>query len=180
MANGGASTSVNAHADILEETVPAHGLWSGTAYGVDLGAIDRRGRRADGARPRDPRNYRIYGLPVVSPCAGKVIAAVDGLPAMRVPDVDAVNLAGNHFIFRCGGTDIILAHFQRGFVRVKTGERDAVGAPIALVGNSGGSNEPHLHIHAQTPATQDAPLSGDPIPMTFTGRFLVRSDRFSP
>ncbi len=179
VANGGASTSVNAHADILDESVPAHGLWRGTAYGVDLVAIDRWGFRANGVMPRDPNLYRVYGMPVVSPCAGEVIAAVDGLPDMPVPDVNAVNLAGNHVILRCGGTDVVLAHFQRGSVRVKTRERLTVGAPIALVGNSGGSSEPHLHIHAQAPAARDAPLSGEPIPMTFGGRFLVRSDRLS-
>lgn len=179
VANGGASTSVNAHADILDESVPAHRNWRGTAYGVDLVAVDRWGLRADGVMPRDPQRYRIFGMPVVSPCAGEVIAAVDGLPDMRVPDVDAVNLAGNHVILRCGGTDVVLAHFQRGSVQVRTGERLAVGAPIALVGNSGGSSEPHLHIHAQAPAPRDAPLSGEPIPMTFGGRFLVRSDRLS-
>lgn len=180
VANGGASTSVNAHADILDQSLPAHAHWRGTAYGVDFVAIDRWGLRADGVMPPDPRRYQIFGMPVVSPCAGEVVAAVDGLPDMRVQDVDAINLAGNHVILRCGGTDVVLAHFQRGSVRVETGERLAVGAPIALVGNSGGSSEPHLHIHAQTPTTQDAPLSGDPIPMTFGGRFLVRSDRFSP
>lgn len=180
VANGGASTSVNAHADILDQSVPAHRHCRGTAYGVDLVAIDRWGLRANGLMPQDPHLYRIFGMPVVSPCAGEVIAAVDGVPDMRVPDFDAVNLAGNHVILRCAGIDVVLAHFQRGSVRVKTGERLAVGAPIALVGNSGGSSEPHLHIHAQAPAARDAPLSGGAIPMTFGGRFLVRSDRFSP
>ncbi|MBJ7439613.1 MAG: M23 family metallopeptidase [Sphingopyxis sp.] len=180
VANGGASTLVNAHADILDQSVPAHRNWRGTAYGVDLVAIDSWGLRADGVMPPDPSRYHIFGMPVVSPCAGEVIAAVDGLPDMQVPKVDAVNLAGNHIILRCGGTDVVLAHFQRGSVQVRTGERLAVGAPIALVGNSGGSSEPHLHIHAQAPADRDAPLSGEPIPMTLGGRFLVRSDQFSP
>ena len=34
---------------------------------------------------------------------------------------------------------------------------------IGLVGNSGNSNEPHLHVHAQRPAAAGhEPLSGDP------------------
>lgn len=180
VANGGATTSLNAHADALDQAVPAHRRWRGTAYGVDIVAVDRWGFRADGIMPREPRRYRIFGMPVVGPCAGKVISAVDGLPDMQVPEFDAINLAGNHVILRCNGTHIVMAHFRKGSVIVRAGEQLAIGAPIALVGNSGGSSEPHLHIHAQAPASADAPLSGAPVPIAFGERFLVRSDRFSP
>lgn len=53
-----------------------------------------------------------------------------------------------------------------------------VGTPLGQVGNSGGSSEPHLHVHAQRPGMADAPLSGAPIPSLIEGRFLVRNDRF--
>ncbi len=53
------------------------------------------------------------------------------------------------------------------------------GSALALVGNSGVSSEPHLHIHAQRPGPTDAPFAGDPIPMRFANRFLVRNDRVS-
>jgi murein DD-endopeptidase MepM/ murein hydrolase activator NlpD len=54
------------------------------------------------------------------------------------------------------------------------------GAFIGLVGNSGNSNEPHLHVHAQRPAAGGhEPLSGDPLPIRFNGRYLVRNDRLT-
>ena len=54
----------------------------------------------------------------------------------------------------------------------------AAGAVIGLVGNSGNSHEPHLHVHAQRPAAAgEEPFSGDPLPMRFDGRYLVRNDR---
>ena len=34
---------------------------------------------------------------------------------------------------------------------------------IAEVGNSGGADESHLHIHAQRSGAADAPMSGDPL-----------------
>ncbi len=176
--NGGANTVVNAHADALDQSVPGHRRYYGTGYGVDLVAIDRFGLRAGGVVPSDPRRYRIFGKPVVAPCAGTVIVALDGLPDMRVPELDERHLAGNHVILRCGGIDILLAHFRRGSVRVRAGESIAVGAAIADVGNSGSTSEPHLHIHAQRPGTKANPFSGAPIPLKIDGRYLVRNARF--
>lgn len=176
--NGGATTVVNAHADALDQSIPAHRAFYGTAYGVDLVTIDRLGLRADGVIPADPRRYRIFGTTVISPCAGTIIVAVDGLPDMPVPELDERHLAGNHVILRCGEVDILLAHFRRGSVRVRTGAKITVGTGIAEVGNSGSTSEPHLHIHAQRRGAASAPFSGRPIPVTFSGRFLVRNARF--
>lgn len=178
VANGGATLALNAHADALDQTIPAHRPYHGTGYGLDLVAIDGRGLRADGLMPQDPRRYRIFGALVLAPCAGEVIAALDGLPDMPVPELDEQNLAGNHVILRCGGVDIVLAHFRQGSVRVAVNQSLASGAPIAQVGNSGATNEPHLHIHAQTPGTAEAPFSGAPIPMRLDGHFWVRNARF--
>lgn len=50
------------------------------------------------------------------------------------------------------------------------------GQEIGEVGNSGASDEPHLHIHAQRPGTSGAPISGEWIPMSIDGRFLVRGN----
>lgn len=43
--------------------------------------------------------------------------------------------------------------------------------------NSGNTGEPHLHVHAQRPGPPATPLSGDPLPILFNGRFPVRGDR---
>lgn len=177
VANGGIGVSVNAHADALDQSIPAHRTWRGTAYGIDLVAIDGWGLRAEGVMPREPDQYRIFGVQVVAPCAGDIVVAQDGLPDMQVPDLDEQHPAGNHVILRCEGVDIVLGHFRRGSVRVRLGEALAVGAAIAEVGNSGASTEPHLHIHAQMHGTEAAPFSGAPIPIVFNRRFLVRSDR---
>ncbi|MEO7254873.1 MAG: hypothetical protein ABIZ64_11640 [Casimicrobium sp.] len=45
------------------------------------------------------------------------------------------------------------------------------------MGNSGHTGAPHLHIHAQSQGSTDMPLNGDPRPIQFNGRFLVRGDR---
>lgn len=177
--NGGTTTVLNAHADAVGQSGAAHRAFQGTGYGVDLVAIDWLGLRADGIMPGDPARYRIFGMTVIAPCSGTIIAAVDGLKDMRVPEIDQDHLAGNHVILRCGGCDVLLAHFQRGSVRVRTGQHLAVGSVIAAVGNSGATSEPHLHIHAQRPGDRATPFAARPIPIRVAGRFLVRHMRFT-
>ena len=175
--NGGTNSSTNAHLETLDTAVPRYSAWRGQSYGVDLVALDRWGLRARGFQPTDPRAYVIYGARILAPCTGRVIIAVDGLPDMQVPEVDREHLAGNHVLLRCIDADILLGHLQRGSVRVRAGAEVAVGDWLGLVGNSGNTGEPHLHIHAQGIGPVGAPLGGDPRPVKFNGRFVVRGDR---
>jgi hypothetical protein len=177
VANGGASSSINAHAALLDPSLPLHADFRGSSYGVDLIAINRWGLRASGVMPADPARYAIFGTPVLAPCAGQVVRAVDGRPDMRVPKMDEGHPAGNHVLLRCKGFDILLGHFRRGSLRVKAGDNLTVGQPIAQVGNSGESSEPHLHIHAQKQGRPGAPFGAAPVAMHLDGRFLVRGDR---
>ncbi len=175
--NGGAWLGINAHRESSLSTNPRFIPWRGNGWAVDFVAIDRIGRRSTGVLPPDPAAYHIFGVPLLAPCAGKVALAVDGRPDMRVPEYDRPLIAGNHIILECGRAHVVMAHLRSGSVSVRSGDRVEVGERIARIGNSGGSDEPHLHIHAQNPGTIDMPLSGDPIPVAFHGRFLVRGDR---
>jgi hypothetical protein len=154
-----------------------HRNYWGTGHGVDLIALNRWGLRSDGLTPTDPQRYVIFGRPVIAPCAGQIIVAIDGLPDMQVPKVDRAHLAGNHVILRCGDVDILLGHFRKGSVRVRVGQALETGDAIAQVGNSGNTSEPHLHINAQLPGTATSPFGGAPIPIRIERRYLVRNDR---
>lgn len=175
--NGGSNIRVNAHLKTMDKSVPRFRAYRGQSYGIDIIQVDRFGLRANGLVPSDPADYQIYGEPVLAPCHGKIVQAIDGFPDMKIPQIDAVNRAGNHAILRCDDIDVLLAHFRPQSLSVQTGTVVKVGDRIAEVGNSGASDEPHLHIHAQRPGTSAAPFSGDPLPTRFAGRFLIRSDR---
>ena len=175
--NGGSHPGINAHMATLDTRVPRFRAFRGQSYAVDIVKIDGLGMRAPGLQPSDPSVYDIYGAAVFAPCAGEIVVAVDGLPDMQVPDTDRTHMAGNHVILRCDGVEILLGHFRLGSIRVATGAQVELGDPIASVGNSGNTNEPHLHIHAQTPGTTNEPMSGEPLPISFSGRFLVRNNR---
>lgn len=177
--NGGSHLSVNAHLMTLDASVPRFHAYRGQSYGVDIVKLDGWGLRASGLLPPQPGAYHIYNEPVYAPCTGQVIAALDSLPDMQVPQVDRKHMAGNHVLLRCGDADVLLGHFKPGSLNVVVGDQVTAGRLIAAVGNSGNTGEPHLHIHAQQPGPVSEPLSGNPLPVRFGGRFLVRNDRVS-
>lgn len=175
--NGGNDLRINAHLKTLDESVPRFRAYRGQSYGVDIIQTDRFGLRAPGFVPSDPTVYQIYGEPVLAPCPGKIVIAIDGFPDMTIPEIDQVNRSGNYVMLRCGDADIALAHFRPRSLSVQTGMEVKAGDRIAEVGNSGASDEPHLHIHAQRPGASATPFSGDPLPIRLNGRYLIRGDR---
>jgi Peptidase family M23 len=175
--SGGSNLTVNPHLMTLDASMARFDAYRGQSYGIDIVKLDGWGFRADGLQPREATAYDIYGTPVYAPCGGSVLIALDGLPDMQVPQVDREHMAGNHVLLRCKDADVLLGHLKPGSVAVAAGDELAVGDRIGHVGNSGNTGEPHLHIHTQHRGTLSEPLSGDPLPMRFDGRFLVRNDR---
>ncbi|WP_237691066.1 M23 family metallopeptidase [Paenibacillus caui] len=96
-------------------------------------------------------DYEIYGMEVAAPASGTVISAYDDEPDHEPGNEEYQTMPGNHVYIRLEetGTYLVLAHLKQGSVRVKEGQSIKEGTPIALVGNSGSSSEPHLHIHHQ-------------------------------
>ena len=174
--NGGAAERINGHFMTLK---PEFQRWRGESYAVDLIGIDAVGFRTRErhlfAMPRNPSAYLTYGARVHAPCSGVVDAAVSNRPDMPVPQRDRANLAGNFVLLRCNGNMVMLGHFRRNAVHVKAGDPIRVGQLLGAVGNSGNTDEPHLHIHVQRPGPANAPLAGDPLYLTFDGRFPLRN-----
>ena len=181
--NGGSHLSTNAHLMTLDSSEAKFQAWRGQSYGVDIVQIDAYGLRASSMLPANPSAYQIYGAPALAPCAGQVLQVLDGLPDMQVPEVDREHLAGNYVLLRCadqlagGSVDVLLGHLRPGSVQVRAGLVVSLGEWLGSVGNSGNTGEPHLHIHAQRPGPVHAPLGGNPLPIVFNGRYLVRNDR---
>jgi len=176
VANGGNNIRINAHMKTMNKSIPRYLKWRGNAFGVDIVRLNKFGFRANGIRPTDPNDYYIFGAKVFAPCAGVVIASSSDLHDMQIPEVDRTNITGNYVLLRCSQADVLLAHFRSGSLKVAIGDSVLAGQEIAEVGNSGYSDEPHLHIHAQRRGSYDAPFSGDPLPILFDGMFLVRND----
>jgi Peptidase family M23 len=178
VAQGGSNRLINGHLMTLDPNVERFKAWRGQSYGVDMVKIDTLGLRASGWLPEDPAAYAIYGTPIRAACMGTVISAGDGNPDMPVPITDRAHMLGNHVIIDCGQFILVMAHMQKGSVRVNSGDQVKPDTQIGKVGNSGNSTEPHLHIHAQATAHAVDIISGEPLALTINGRFLSRNDRF--
>ena len=179
IANGGATENVNAHFLTLAPRTQRQAAYRGQSFGVDIVKLGRFGLRARGWRPSDPGEYEIFGTAVLAPCSGEVIKAEDGMPDMPVPVADSSKLEGNHVVLQCGDYLILLAHLRLGSVAVSIGDSVTTRQKLGEAGNSGQSNEPHLHVHAQRPAQTGPLLSGEPVHLTFDRRFVVRGDRLN-
>jgi hypothetical protein len=180
VANGGSHVLVNPHLATLAPS-PRYAPWRGQSYGVDFVRVNALGVRARGLQPREPERYAIFGTQVLAPCAGEVLRAEDGRPDMKPPrpDPDRARLPGNHVVLRCeSGVEVLLGHLRRGTVLVAVGRRVTAGEVLGEVGNSGNSNEPHLHLSVQRRDADDPPLGGEPVPVTFGGDAPVRNQVF--
>lgn len=113
-------------------------------------------------------DYHLFGLEVLSPAAGSVVACRDDLPDNPPGLIDHVNNWGN-FVILCmpGGLHVELSHLQQHSLRVKPGDVVRPGQVLALCGNSGYSLYPHLHMQVQV-----GPWLGDEtVPFTFHQAF---------
>ncbi len=145
-------------------------------FALDIVGVNVAGNRAKlFGNSKDLGNYVIYGAQILSPCDGRISAVVDNLPDHIPPDGDSENPAGNHVLIECGDFEVLLAHMQPNTATVTIGEVVSSGAPIGRVGNSGNTSEPHLHIHAERGGEPGVILDGAAVPITISGRYLVRN-----
>jgi hypothetical protein len=178
IANGGSTPLVNAHVELLSGDRAR--AYRGASYGIDILGLSALGNRARGLAPRDPAQYAIFGDAIYAPCEGVVIRVEDWLPDLAPPQVDRAHMPGNFVILECGDAGdvhVLLGHMRSGSVTVHPGDYVTTDNQLGEVGNSGNSDEPHLHVHAQRPGHLWDPFSGDPLPIRFEGRYLVRNDR---
>jgi murein DD-endopeptidase MepM/ murein hydrolase activator NlpD len=151
-------------------------VWGGRTISQNYHAANRTQRfamdllvRRDGSSHEGDgkafEDYHCYGLPVLAPGAGRVLAAVDSLPDQKIGETDRAHPAGNHVLIDLGhGEYVLLAHLQPGSLAVKPGEVVKPGQPLGRCGNSGNTSEPHIHMHLQN---SPAPLEGDGLPAFF-------------
>jgi murein DD-endopeptidase MepM/ murein hydrolase activator NlpD len=115
-------------------------------------------------------DYYAYGQPVLAAADGQVIAVLNDEPedeallqragepldayVKRIVERQnqqlvrgARGIVGNHVIIRHGAEYSLYAHLKPGSVIVKPEDMVTRGQPIAAVGSSGSSTEPHLHFH---------------------------------
>lgn len=107
------------------------------------------------------------GVAVLAVAAGTVLAVRDGMAdiasnAPDAPDIDGRECGNGVLIDHAGGWQSQYCHLRRGSVLVAPGDAVAVGAPLGLVGLSGQTEFPHLHLTLRHEGTTVDPFLPDP------------------
>ena len=109
--------------------------------------VEGKSYRGEGSCLSD---YYAYGKPVLSPCYGRVVAYSSSLADNVVGEVDTINNWGNFILIQIHtGAYVLLAHLQKDSIKVGLDTLVLPGQILAMVGNSGRSPQPHLHMHVQ-------------------------------
>jgi murein DD-endopeptidase MepM/ murein hydrolase activator NlpD len=141
-----------------------NGMHIAQRYAIDFVRTDEEGVRIHGD-PTHNESYMAYGAPVIAIADGLMMSVKDGIPDNQPagcpppgPNVvceikTAVQItrdtvAGNYVLVDHGeGRYATYAHLVPGSLTVREGDPVARGQVLAKVGNSGNSQEPHLHFH---------------------------------
>lgn len=168
MAHGGANELINHHCSV-----------SAQKYAIDILRLNYLGFRANKWTPKELDDFCIFGSVIYSPCDGMIVESVDLCDDLQPMIMDPEHPAGNYLAINKSGSEIvvILAHLMKNSLLVKKGDTVKKGQPLAKVGNTGNTSEPHLHIHAVLNHTGDFLFTAAGVPITFNDRFLVRNDR---
>jgi hypothetical protein len=146
-------------------------------YAVDITKVGILGNHAFGIFPRQNEKYAVFHEVVHSPCDGEVFSVVDEWPNETPGANKAPYNVGNYVAVRSGDWVVVMGHLQKGSIRFKKGDFVKTGQPLAQVGNSGWTLQPHIHIQAMK-VTAGPMWAGEGIPIFFDGKNTVKNTLF--
>ena len=138
-------------------------------FAIDWVKLDAHGRLFTGPVGR-LSSYAYYGTDVLSVAAGTVVRTHDGEPEQTPPNPPSTfptpdSAGGNWVMVELGdGSFAFYAHLQRHSLAVRVGDRVRKGQRIGLLGNTGNSTAPHLHLQISSNAS---PLDSNGLPYRF-------------
>ena len=136
-----------------------------------LPADGANGRTHTGGADAPLADYPGFGSPVLAPADGRIVEVTDGY-ADTPPGTNGDH--PNNLVVDIGGDRyVVMGHLKQGSVTVQVGDVVHQGQPLAAVGNSGHTNEPHLHLQVQDSpsAREDADRT---YPMVFRNVHITR------
>ena len=176
--SGGNSLGVNFH-----YLVGPNGATNEEIHSIDFIKLNK-GFRTNSSQlskpqPSDNSDYIIFGSSIYAPCDGVVVGLETQKNDHAAGNKFRDRSGSNHVTLNCSGTMVLLAHMQRDSSKVDLGAEVKTGDLIGLVGNSGNTEEPHLHIHAYRLSIEKSlasPQVAIPVPMKFNDRYLSRRE----
>lgn len=102
----------------------------------------------------DVSDYYCYGKAVLAPARGVVVEMKncfnDTLIKKGDVNCNASDVRGNYLVIKHSKNEYsMIAHLKKNSFLVRVGDRVEKGEPVACVGNSGNTSEPHIHFQVQ-------------------------------
>ena len=118
-------------------------------HALDFVKADRNGKTFK-ERGLELEDYYCFNEPVYTPINGYVVATCDSVKDNPIGQVENQSNWGNYVLVRSYyGFYALVAHLKKDSVCVKVGDYISTGTKIGLCGNSGYSQEPHIHLQVQ-------------------------------
>lgn len=148
-----------------------HYSYRGAVFAMDITKLNRWGNRANRVFSTNLNDYAIFSDTIYSPCSGIVRRVHDDNPDNRPPTRKRGPSNTNQVLIEGENFYVFLAHLKFKCVFVAEGQHVKTGTPLGLVGNSGFSLEPHLHIQAhRNSGTGKAWYQEEPLLILFSGK----------
>jgi hypothetical protein len=151
-------------------TLPINGkIRASERFAIDFAQLTPDNKLYTG--PRDQlSSYAYVWSNVLSVAHGRVVGLQDGRPDETPPTFPQgytlLQQLGNFVVVYIGhGRFAFYAHFQPNTLKVKVGDKIRRGQVLALMGNSGNSDAPHLHFGIQD---GPGPFVSDSLPYVFS------------
>jgi hypothetical protein len=139
-------------------------------FAIDWSRIDVDGQVFHGDPARNS-NWTPYGAEVLAVADASVMDVKDGVPEndptsdKKAVPITLETVGGNYIILDLGNSRYAFyAHLQPRSIRVKIGDKVSRGQVLALLGNSGQADAPHLHFHV---TDGNSPLGAEGVPYAF-------------
>ena len=143
----------------------------GAVYAMDIIKLNGAGNRAKHIFSRYLEDYEIFNDTLYSPCSGVVQQAVADNPDNIPPNRKRGPHNTNNVLIATDSFYVFMGHLKHNCVFVHEGDSVQVGQPLACIGNSGFSLEPHLHIQVHAKTDKDVPwYKQPPLLIAFDGR----------
>jgi hypothetical protein len=171
--NGNSCCAVTPHRGAVN---PINGAYHAPErYAIDYVQLDQDGAFITGPVD-DLASYPYFGADILAVGDGPIVSMRFDLPE-QTPGANPTGLTvdeygGNHIVQHLGG-DVyaFYAHLQPGNpMGVEVGQELKKGEPIALLGNTGNTDSPHLHFHLMD---SPSPLGSNGIPFVYDSFHLA-------
>ena len=135
------------------------------SYAYDFFIADQRRKPSSPLKSTRNEDYYSFGQPILSPVAGTVVFTESQQPDQD-PGLQKQETANSASIALRGRSEyhMQLVHMQQNKLDVAVGQRLEPGDKIGLVGNSGFSSQPHIHMQVFKPRIQGKQKS---VPVAF-------------